>query len=700
MTIALSEDFLEAYSEIQKSQQKQVREFIERFRVNPAAPGINFETIQSAKDKNLFSVRINQAYRAIVYHPSKDVYVLTWVDHHDDAYRWAEKKRLAVHPDTGALQIVPTEIPEVPPEKIAAQREASCLFDGIKDKHLLRLGVPETALPLVRSIASEAELYQAESELPQEAYEALFYLAAGSTVEEILRDRELPEQPAPVDTSDIRAALANEDSQRRFYVVPDDKDLAEVLSAPLAFWRVFLHPKQRTIAAMNANGPVRILGGAGTGKTVVAMHRAKHLVSNVFTGKTDRILFTTFTRNLATDIFENLRTICTVNELSRIEVVNLDQWVSNFLRSRNYSSDVVFGADGNEAWQAALNQKDLSLGLSDEFYRSEWEQVVQLQDIRDADAYMRASRLGRGTRLGREKKIKIWPVFQEYRALLNEQGKKEFIDLLRDARCLIETKKMEPKYRAVIVDEAQDMSNEAFRLIRLLAAPSPNDLFIVGDAHQRIYRYKVSLGQCGIDIRGRGKKLKLNYRTTEEIRRVAVRLLEGKPIDDLDSGIDDQAGFLSLTHGEPPVVQGFPTFSEELAFVRDHIQKLADAGVPLESICVIGRTNQVVALYQDHIENSGMKTYQIKRNVAEQTDKPGLRLATMHRVKGLEFEHVVVVSVNDGLVPLKAAVEEAEDDVARGNAELSERSLLYVALTRAKKSALIAGYGRLSPFLS
>jgi superfamily I DNA/RNA helicase len=482
--------------------------------------------------------------------------------------------------------------------------------------------------------------------------------------------------------------------------VPDDKELADVLNAPLAFWRVFLHPKQRNLAAMNANGPVRVLGGAGTGKTVVAMHRAKHLVSNVFTGKTDRILFTTFTRNLATDIFENLRTICTVDELSRIDVINLDQWVSNFLRSQNYSNEVVFGADGNQAWQAALNQKDSTLGLSDEFYRSEWEQVAQLQDIRDADAYIRAPRLGRGTRISREKRMKIWPVFQEYRALLNEQGKKEFIDLLRDARCLIEVKKMPPKYKAVIVDEAQDMSSEAFRLIRLLAAPGPNDLFITGDAHQRIYRYKVSLGQCGIDIRGRGKKLKLNYRTTEEIRSFAVRLLEGKPIDDLDSGMDNQAGFLSLAHGEQPVVRRFPTFSEELTFICDHIQNLAGSGAPVESICVIARTNQVVELYQDHIENSGTKTYQIKRNVAEQIDKPGLRLATMHRVKGLEFEHVIIVSANDGLVPLKAAVEESEDEVARGNAEISERSLLYVALTRAKKTAVVTGYGTLSPFLA
>jgi superfamily I DNA/RNA helicase len=291
-----------------------------------------------------------------------------------------------------------------------------------------------------------------------------------------------------------------------------------------------------------------------------------------------------FTRNLATDIQENLRKLCSVDALSRIDVVNLDAWVANFLRGQGYRHQVVFDEDENEAWAFALNQEPSDLGLPPNFYRSEWEQVVQAQNITDADQYLKASRIGRGTKLGRDAKKRIWPVFQEYRAQLNEQGKTEYIDLLRDARGLIQSKGISLPYRAVIVDEAQDMSAEAFRLMRALVPEGTNDLFIVGDAHQRIYRHRVSLGQCGINIKGRGKKLKINYRTTDETRRFAVALLEGREIDDMDGGTDQQKGYVSLTHGRPPLVRRFDTFAEEIAFLKQHIGDIQKDGASLESV--------------------------------------------------------------------------------------------------------------------
>jgi superfamily I DNA/RNA helicase len=709
MTIALSSDFLLAFSNVQKSHQKQVREFIERFRERPDSPGINYEVIQSAKGKDLYSVRISQAYRAVVFHPAgSSVYVLSWVDHHDEAYRWAERKQFVVHPATGALQMVSAEASASAPSpvdgKVAAPPTAiqaeSGLFSKAKDKHLLRLGVPEELIALVRTIRTDAELESIEAQLPQEAYEGLYMLASGYGLDDVFREMEKPELPVPVNQEDFVAALQNEDSQRRFYVIDEAKDLAEVLNAPLEQWRIFLHPKQRRLVAMQANGPIRVLGGAGTGKTVVAMHRARYLAEEVFNKKEDRILLTTFTRNLATDIQENLRKLCSVDALSRIDVVNLDAWVANFLRGQGYRHQVVFDEGENDAWAFALNQAPPDLALSPNFYRSEWEQVVQAQNITDPDQYLKASRIGRGTKLARDAKKKIWPVFQEYRAQLNEQGKKEYIDLLRDARGLIQSKGLSLPYRSVIVDEAQDMSAEAFRLLRAIVPDSSNDLFIVGDAHQRIYRHRVSLGQCGINIKGRGKKLKINYRTTDEIRRFAVGILEGREIDDLDGAPDPQKGYVSLTHGRPPVVKAFGTFAEELAFLIQHIGDLQREGTALESICLVARTKHLVEGYISQMQTAGFATYEIKRNAAEQRTKPGLRLATMHRVKGLEFEHVIVVAANKGVLPLTAAVADAEDDVARRDADTGERSLLYVAITRARRSATITAYGELTPLLA
>ena len=699
LTVALSLDFLQAYAGIPREQQKKVREFTERFQQNPNLPGFNYEAVESARDKQLFSVRINQGYRAIVFHPSgTEVYMLAWVDRHDDAYAWAASKSFQVNPLTGALQVLNAKAVEAHVSEAAAPAHGA-LFREVKDKHLLQLGVPAELLALVRSFETDGDLERAEKELPQEAYEALFLLASGYSVDAVFREMEKPEQePAPVDTADFATALKQEDSQRRFFVPDDSKEFNEVLNQPLDQWRVFLHPKQRKLVTMWANGPVRVLGGAGTGKTVAAMHRANYLAERVFFAKDDRILFTTFTRNLATDIAENLRKLCDPAVYSRIEVVNLDQWVDNFLRTQGYRHKTVFGEEDNEYWQNALQFRPDGLGLAEGFYRTEWEEVVQAQDITSAEQYMKAPRLGRGTRLTREQKKRVWAVFQEYRAQLNEHGRKEFVDLIRDARSLIEKKQLKLPYRSVVVDEAQDMSAEAFRLIRAMVPRGPNDLFIAGDAHQRIYRNRATLGKCGIDIRGRGKTLRLNYRTTGAIRRFAVNLLEGRAIDDLDDGKDSQNGYMSVRAGIPPTVKQFGSFGEEAAFVKGRIDELVASGASESSICLVARTHQVLEIYGAYLRDHGISVYEIKRSAAEQREKPGVRIATMHRVKGLEFDHMFIVSVNKGIVPLEQAMESGEDAVARRNTETVERSLLYVALTRSKETATITSYGVASSF--
>jgi superfamily I DNA/RNA helicase len=700
-TIAISLDFLKAYASIPRELQKNVREFTEKFQQDPKSPGINYEVIKSARDKSLFSVRINQGYRAIVFHPSgSQVYMLAWVDRHDDAYDWAASKSFEVNPLTGALQVL-NAATAAEPSAEPAVGASGALLAHVKDKHLLRLGVPESLLQLVRGFETDGDLERAEKELPQEAYEALFLLASGYSVDDVFREMERPEQePDAVDTSDFVAALVQEDSQRRFFVAEDSKELNEILGAPLEQWRVFLHPKQRKLISMNANGPVRVLGGAGTGKTVAAMHRAKHLAERVFVAKDDRILLTTFTRNLAVDIAENLRKLCDPAVYARIEVVNLDHWVDNFLRTQGYKQKTLFGTEKNDCWRNAMLYRPEGARLSEAFYRSEWEEVVQAQNVTSAEQYVKAPRLGRGTKLSREQKKKVWEVFQEYRAQLNEHGQKEFVDLIRDARSLIETKQLKLPYRSIIVDEAQDVSSEAFRLIRAIVPAGPNDIFIVGDAHQRIYRNRASLGKCGIDIRGRGKKLKLNYRTTGEIRRLAVSLLEGRVIDDLDGGVDTQKGYMSTRAGVPPVLKHFATFAQEVSFLKSRIDEIVGDGDSEGSICLVARTHSLLEAYEAYLAEHGTAIYEIKRDAADQREKPGVRMATMHRIKGLEFDHVLVAAVNKGVVPLEQAVESGDDAVARRNAETVERSLLYVALTRSKKTASITGYGEASPFLT
>jgi len=700
--VAISSDFLKAFSMVSHKQQSKVREFVEKFRMNPSSAAINYEKIH-CKDPNLRSVRIDDTYRGIVLKPEVgNVFLLLWVDHHDKAYQWAENKLFSIHPETGSIQVVDVGKAVPPTGMENTEERGKSIFHDVKDKNLLQLGIPEALLPLVRTIQSEEDLDKAETSLPQEAFEALFLLAAGYTYEDVVRELEKPQLPEEIDTADFAKALENPDTKRRFHVVEGALELAEILNAPLEQWRVFLHPSQRKTVEMKANGPVRILGGAGTGKTVCAIHRAKYLAQNIFKAENDRILFTTFTRNLAADILENLRKICPVDILKRIEVVNLDAWVSQFLKKNGYEFTIVFDEDVKECWQNALNVASKNLDLPDAFYHDEWEQVIQAQAISSAEEYGKVSRLGRGRKLNRIQRKEIWPVFEEYRAQLNSKGYKEAADAIRDARIILQNKGAILPYKAVLVDEAQDMGAEAFKLIRQMipVADAKNDIFIVGDGHQRIYRRKVVLGKCGINIKGRSRKLKINYRTTDETRKWAVKLLEGRKIDDLDDGVDDQKGYKSLLHGEPPKIVNLPSFVEEVEFIANYLKQLKSEGIPVNTVCLVCRTRNLLAQYEGAIKAAGLDTYLIKRSTAEDRSTSGLRLATMHRVKGLEFDHIIIAGANQGIIPLQQALDDQDNAVAAEESELRERALLYVSATRAKKSVLVTSSGAASQFLS
>ncbi len=698
--VAISNDIFQCLVRLPASVQPKVSKFITQFQADPTGSGINYEKIQNASDEKLRSVRIDQAYRGIVLKPERgDIYMLLWIDKHDDAYDWARRHKINVNPETGTLQVFIAETaewPSVEAEQTEFELKLPGAFAELKDKQLLRLGVPEEQILLVRKLHNEVELDGIQHRLPQEAYEALYLYLAGSRYDEIINERELIAEDQ-IDATDYDAALQRLSTRSHFVVVDDELELQKMLNAPLDQWRVFLHPMQRKLAEGHKNGAVRVLGGAGTGKTVVAMHRAKWLAENLPGER--KILFTTFTRNLALDIKENLNTICSAELMERIEVVNLDSWVSRFLRKRNYEYQIVYGND-NEYWKQALDLAPDDLPLPEAFYREEWERVIQPQSIETVEHYKRASRLGRGTRLNRAERVKIWAVFSEYRNLLSANRKKEVDDAYRDAAALIERDSSGLPYAAVIVDESQDMGTQAFRLIRCIVPEGENDIFVVGDGHQRIYgRNKVVLSQCGINVRGRSRKLRVNYRTTDEIRRWAVNLLEAHLIDDLDGGSDESRAYKSLTHGESPRVEQFNTEQQQTEFVRKLLQGYQQEGRKMEEICIVARTKRELEKLIPELNRVGINSFRLSSDTSDRLNEGSIRMGTMHRVKGLEFDEVVIISVNKGIIPLDLAVQTTGDKVERRRADLEERALLYVAITRAKKHAILCAYGEPSEYL-
>ncbi len=697
VSVAFSEKYFESLLKLTPNEQSQANKAVMQFQQNPLHGGLHYEKLTAFKDNKLRSIRANQDVRIILAAAEQDeLYLMLYVDHHEPAYNWAAKRKVEINPNTGSLQVFTVEdrtLTDADPPPPAPDQPG--LFDAIRDRQLLQLGVPEEALVVVRSMKIEADLEEAlaQEQIPKDTHDGLFLLMAGASFEEAYAES-VPAAPESVDTDDYAAALARPETQAHFTVAENEQALQDVLNQSIEKWRVFLHPAQRRLAEGNKNGPVRVLGGAGTGKTVVAMHRARWLANKVATGN-QRVLFTTFTRNLAADIQQNLNTICGSEIMERIEVLNLDAWVMRFLKKQGYDYGLLVDAqEEKRLWELAYSEKAADVDLSLAFFQEEWARVVQPQSVATLDEYKSASRIGRGTRLNRQQRVNIWPVFERYRHLLSSNHLKETDDAYRDARALLQGKpELRPALCSVVVDEAQDMGAQAFQLIRALVPEGPNDLFIVGDGHQRIYgKNKVVLGRCGIDIRGRSARLKVNYRTTDETRKLAVSILEGVEVDDLDGGLDTQRFYHSLMHGPEPEVACFATPDEQAAHI---LQAIRNNNLEPEACCVIARTRKELTDVKSHLEAHQQLCHTLDGGHT-QTPKGALNLATMHRVKGLEFDAVFLASVNRGLVPLSYVVDMAADAVTRRQRENEERALVYVSLTRARRLAYILGYGAMS----
>lgn len=687
-TVAISADFFDSFAALPKHIQNKVTDFITKFKNNPQGPGINYEKINDAADKKICSVRIDDTYRGIVVRQEgTGVYLLLWIDHHDEAYAWARSKKCTVNQITGNIQVFDVQKTSVHEE--IRKDFCSGLFAKYSGSDLAKLGVPEEQIQYVKSLENLSDFYASKDVLPSDAYEYLEWLANDIPLDEIVDMITAESLPNPSEKLD--EALNSSGTRKSFMVVEGENELEEMLSAPLEKWRVFLHPTQRKIVENQFSGPSRVLGGAGTGKTVVAMHRARRLASQM--KPNERLLFTTFTANLADDIKANLKVICSPQELRHIEVVNLDAWVSQYLRANGFGTTIVYDDALNNLWEEAVSKADDQTGFSVSFFQDEWSKVVAAQDAYSKDLYLKASRIGRGTRLDRKKRTLVWKVFEEYLILLKTRQLRDIDTALYECRKIAECQDHVPLYKNIIVDEGQDFSTNAYKLLRVLAgAEHENDLFIVGDTHQRIYKNRAVLSRCGINVRGRSSYLRVNYRTTEEIRKYAIALLKGISFDDMDDTVLEDIQCQSLTHGDVPTFTCYKSIDEEISEIVVSIKELLNAGMEPKNICIVARTHKLINEYSSLLSRSGYRVYEIKRSKTDDLTFDGIRVATMHRVKGLEFSYVFVVGLNRNIMPLSAAINHT-DIPSEEESIVSEKCLLYVALTRAQKKVYLSGYG-------
>ncbi|MCD9625294.1 UvrD-helicase domain-containing protein [Rhabdothermincola salaria] len=709
-TLAVAREFLSDYSKLDRVIQNRVHDLAGKCRLLSMAElnqakGIHLETYKHQKDKRARTIRLGDNHRGIVLVPDgSDRVVLVDVMTHDDADRWMLNNEFKVNAATGALEVfdagaIASQIEAVGQRVAATPEPAALLYDHRKDKDFTQLGIDESMLPLLRVMDDESQLEALMLVLPQGQAEALILLTGDESVDVIYAQVAGNIDPEEIDTDDLAAAIVAPASRAHFHVVTDEDDLAEMLARPLAQWRTYLHQSQHEIAYRPTyNGPARVTGGAGTGKTVVAMHRAKALAENL-EGSTSRpILFTTFTRNLAQAIERDLRLLGGSDLLDVTDVVNVDRLANQMVKDIEGSApQIIQDSRLLELW----DEKILELGydLTPTFVLQEWEQVVLAQGLDSRDEYFRASRAGRGTRLDRKQRAQVWKVIEAATREMESRNVRTHLQVAAKAAGYMEQEQIKP-YQHVIVDEAQDLHEAQWRLLRAVVGEGENDLFIVGDSHQRIYGRRSSLSKVGINIRGRSKKLKINYRTTRQILRWSLAVLGEGEYDDLDEGTDNQdvAGYHSFLDGAVPTCVGFATRGEMIEGLAERVKQWIAEGVDESAIGIAARTKGTFPAVERALRDVGVLAFELGPDLSA---SDGVAIGTMHRMKGLEYRCVAVIDASSDELPNPKFLTPESEDPVQHEAEIRrERSLLYVASTRARDDLWVAWSGSPSRFLT
>jgi len=696
--LAIAKDFLAEYAKLDADARRAVEALVTEFARRPHAWRY-LEKPRQGLDDRVRLFRVNSLWRGVVLAPdSGDTYCLVTILPHEKAFAYAAGHRFSVNQALGVLETRDeATIQQLRPAlQSAARPDGRRLFGDITDEDLTRLGVDAQVLPVVRLLASEADLERLQVALPDAQYGALYALASGMTVDEAWAElaRLAPggRPPGRVDEHDLVSAMERSTDQITF--VYEQEELPLILARPFAAWRTFLHPAQRDLAYRPSYaGPAQVTGGPGTGKTVTVLHRAAFLAARAATSpQAGRpVLVTTFSGNLAEALQAQLDLLIEDPAVrGRVEVLTVDR-LAHGVVSRARGNPVIADEQAlRTRWAQAAD--DAGLAFSPAFLVNEWEQIILARDLRTEQAYLGCPRTGRGRPLTRAQRGQVWRAAERVTAELAAARESTPLQLASEAASLLG----QPRYRHILVDEAQDLHLAQWRLLRAAVAPAPDDLFIAADPHQRIYDSRVSLASLGISVRGRTRRLSLNYRTTEEILAWTVPLLGTESVTGLDDEVDSLLGYRSPTRGQRPQLAMAVSRAGEFAAPAGRIRGWLNTGIEPPAIGVAARSAGLARQAREALQADGIITVPLRGR----SEPQAVRVGTMHAMKGLEFQAVAVIGVEQGLVPAPAAVTPEDDDAITHAQDLQrERCVLFAACTRARDQLFVSGTGAPSPFL-
>ncbi len=685
----ISSSFTDSLARLAGDEQKQVKLTAVDLQLDPSAPGLQLHRLES--NKEFWSVRVSRDIRIII-HQSESSFLLCYAGHHDDAYRWAKGRKLERHPRTGAAQlveiretvrevVVPTYVAAAPlPVEPKAPERRSTLA-ALSTEDLLQYGVPAEWIADVRAAGTDDEVMSVCEHLPAEASEAVMELWSGRT----------PPVPAPQPVG--ADPFVHPDAMRRFRLLANRDELEQALAAPWDRWVVFLHPDQRQIVDRRFSGPARVTGTAGTGKTIVAVHRAVHLARRESGA---RVLLTTFSDTLANALAAKVRALAGLEPrvLERLEVSALDSLAVRMHAAGGHSGKLASEGEVLEAIRnASASVAGHRFGVA--FLASEWLHIVDAWQIASWDSYRDVARLGRKTRLAESQRRVLWQIFESVRGELSARGLRTMAGIYNDLVGAMQAGKS-PSYTHVVVDEAQDLSVAQLRFLAQLVGTGSDSIFFAGDIGQRIFQQPFSWRSLGVDVRGRSRNLRVNYRTSHQIRTQADRLLDGA-VTDADGETAQRADTISVFNGTAPIVRRFQSEEDEIRGVGDWLKGLVRDGLSPHEMAVVVRSEEQIARAASAVQSAGVPSCVIDARV--EVRRQSVPLLTMHLAKGLEFRAVAVMACDDDVVPLQSRIAGVGELGDLEEVYDTERHLLYVACTRARDHLAISGVAPVSEFL-
>lgn len=693
MNFLIADTFTASLARLTGQEQKQAKTAAFDLQINPSQPGLQMHKLDGARDRNFWSARVSQDIRIIVHRTESSI-MLAYVDHHDKAYAWAERRRIEQHPRTGAIQIVELQErmeeaaplfqwteeaqPSVATVEALPAAPAALIFAALTDDELLDIGTPSDWLEEVRGWSEDA-FFQRGEHLPAEVTEALLDYAATGRLPE--RAKVQPE------------ALEHPDTLRRIRLIETSEELSLALEYPWDKWSVFLHPSQREVVEKDFSGPARVTGSAGTGKSIVAIHRAARALRR---DPHSRVLLTTFSRPLANALAAKMKVLLTDDPgvSGRLSVASFEDAATDLYELARGRKPTVASP---EVQKAALDRAMTEVGYADlpsRFVEAEWGHVVDGWSIHDQEGYANVPRIGRRNRLGSKQREALWPVFEKARTVLANRGMLTQNQLYEEVAKAYSNKAEKP-FTHVVVDEAQDLGVGELRMMSAIAS-GPNAQFFAGDIGQRIFQHPFSWLNLGVDVRGRSSNLRINYRTSRQIREAADRLLPLK-VSDVDGVEVNRADAQSVFEGPQPDVRQCDNEDDETDAVAGFLKRSIEDGISPAELAVFVRSNEQL----DRARRAAVAAKMECRQLSERVEEAGNRLAigTMHFAKGLEFKAVAVMACDDEVLPLQSRIDAATDEDELREVFDTERHLFYVACTRARDRLHISGIKPVSDFI-